>query len=539
MSEIRKKRRLAWIVGGVLGASVGAAAIATLLSSGSASATSAPPTLAMQQADAAASTAGGPLPSTVTVPMSGRDRVYTADQTSNTVSVIDPATNKVLGTIALGSQRLSNVISPQYVGDINVHGLAYSPNHQRLAVVSIASNSVDVINTATNTVVNRTDVGRASHEGWFTKDGTQFWVADRGRDTVTIVDAVHGGVITNLHVGQGPSKVVMSPDGAWAYVNHISQPDITVVNVATHQVVGTVSGIADAFSSDLAISPDGRQLWVPLKHVGKVTVVDLVHDKVLGTLNTGPDTNHPTFTVLPNGQFAYVTVGGLNVTKVYRLTSTGLPPLVATIHDTGNAPHGIWASGDYTRLYVGMEKSDGVDVIDTATNRVIHTLAVGQEPQALVYVPNAVPAGTTDANTPNVGTQGLGQPGYNVPTTLPDGTQGETLDPVLGRHLEATIRPIAGLDMIDLQARGLRPNTTYNAVSVGADGQRTPIVTFATDANGNAPQVLAFSVFSGQRIALSVAGSTDRPTSSTGSDMNAGMGTNTVTAADLYYCCCC
>jgi YVTN family beta-propeller protein len=541
MSKIREKRRTTWIVGGVLAASMGAAVISTLLSPGSATATPAPPpaTQAMQEADAAASTAGGPLPSTVTVPISGRDRVYTADQTSNTVSVIDPATNKVLGTIALGSQRLSNVISPQYVGDINVHGLAYSPNHQRLAVVSIASDSVDIIDTATNTVVNRTDVGRASHEGWFTQDGTQFWVADRGRDTVTIVDAVHGGVITNLNVGQGPSKVVMSPDGKWAYINHIAQPDITIVNVATHQVVGTISGIADMFSSDLAISPDGKQLWVPLKHVGKVTVVDLVHDKVLGTLNTGPDTNHPTFANLPTGQFAYVTVGGLNQTKVYRITSTGTPPLVATIQDTGNAPHGIWASGDFTRLYVGMEKSDSVDVIDTATNKVIHTQAIGQEPQALVYVPNAVPAGTTDANTPNLGTQGLGQQAHNVPTTLPDGSQGETLDAVLGRRLEATIRPIAGLDMIDLQARNLQPNTTYNASSVAVGGSRTPIVTFATDAHGNAPQVLAFSVFTGQSIALSVAGSTDRPTSSTGSDMNAGMGTNTVTAADLYYCCCC
>ena len=30
------------------------------------------------------------------------DRVYTAEQTSNTVSVIDPATNQYLGSIFLG-----------------------------------------------------------------------------------------------------------------------------------------------------------------------------------------------------------------------------------------------------------------------------------------------------------------------------------------------------------------------------------------------------------------------------------------------------
>ena len=190
-------------------------------------------------------------------------------------------------------------------------------------------------------------------------------------------------------------------------------------------------------------------------------------------------------------------------------------------------------------MYVGMEKSDSLDVIDTATNKVIDTLAIGQEPQALVYVPGAVPAGTTDADTPNLGTQGLGQQGHNVPTRLPDGSHGETTNPVLGKHFEARIRPVAGLDMIDLQARNLRPNTTYNAFSVDADGKQTPIVTFTTAANGGAPQVLAFSAFTGRSIALEVAGGTHRPTSSTRNDMTAGTGTNTVTAAALSGCCCC
>jgi len=35
-------------------------------------------------------------------PISSRDRVYTADQVSNTVTVINPKTDEVLGTIPLG-----------------------------------------------------------------------------------------------------------------------------------------------------------------------------------------------------------------------------------------------------------------------------------------------------------------------------------------------------------------------------------------------------------------------------------------------------
>ncbi|MEW2500160.1 MULTISPECIES: beta-propeller fold lactonase family protein [unclassified Amycolatopsis] len=434
------------------------------------------------------------VPPPAPVPVTSHDRVYTADQTSNTVTVIDPSANKVLGTIALGAQRLSNTLNPQYLDDENVHGLAYSPNRQRLGVVSIGSNTVDIIDTTTNKVLSHTDVGRASHEGSFTRDGREFWVADRGRDTVTIVDALHGGVIENLPVGTGPSKVVMSPDGRTAYVNHIALPEITVVDVASRRITGHITGLGDVFSSDLAISPDGRELWVPHKRAGKTSVVDLVHHRVQAVLTTGPDTNHPNFA----GDFAYLTVGGLDETLVYR-RSPGTPKLVATVHDTGHAPHGIWPSGDGSRMYVGMEKSDSVDVIDTRTQRVVSSFGVGQEPQALVYVPNAAPGG----GAPNLGTQGLGQQGHDVAATLPDGSDGTTLDPATGRRLEVTVRPIAGLDSIGLQARGLAPNTTYTASSVDSHGARTTLVSFRTDAMGNAPQVLAFAVFTGRSVALS------------------------------------
>ena len=51
----------------------------------------------------------------------------------------------------------------------------------------------------------------AAHEGWFTKDGTQFWVADRARDTITISNAVHGGVIANVNIGARPQRPPAEP----------------------------------------------------------------------------------------------------------------------------------------------------------------------------------------------------------------------------------------------------------------------------------------------------------------------------------------
>jgi len=85
---------------------------------------------------------------------SNGDRVYTGDQTSNTVSVIDPATQKLLGVIRLGDP-VPGALSPLYKGALLVHGLGFSPDHRTLAVISIGSNSVTLIDTTTNRIKAR------------------------------------------------------------------------------------------------------------------------------------------------------------------------------------------------------------------------------------------------------------------------------------------------------------------------------------------------------------------------------------------------
>ena len=75
------------------------------------------------------------VPLMAQTPVTSNDRVYSADQTSNTVSVIDPATQTLAGEIVLGAVR-SEVLSPIYRGEANVHGLGFSPDHRTLVVVS-------------------------------------------------------------------------------------------------------------------------------------------------------------------------------------------------------------------------------------------------------------------------------------------------------------------------------------------------------------------------------------------------------------------
>src|SRR5499425_2738064 len=151
------------------------------------------------------------------VPVSSRDRVYAAEQFSNTVSVTDPASNKLLGVIRLGEPQPVN-FSPLYRGQVLVHGLGFSPDGRTLAVVSIGSNSVTFIDTASNTVKHTTYVGRSPHEAFFTPDGKEVWVTVRGEDYVSVIDAQSYAEKSRLKTPGGPGMTMFSPDGRYGFI---------------------------------------------------------------------------------------------------------------------------------------------------------------------------------------------------------------------------------------------------------------------------------------------------------------------------------
>src|SRR5271154_4923334 len=121
------------------------------------------------------------------VAVSHHDRVYSAEQFSNTVSVTDPVDNRLVGVIRLGDPQPGN-FSPLYKGQLLVHGMGFSFDHKTIAVVSIGSNSVSFIDTATNAVKHTTYVGRSPHEAFFTPDGKEVWVTVRGENYVSVLD---------------------------------------------------------------------------------------------------------------------------------------------------------------------------------------------------------------------------------------------------------------------------------------------------------------------------------------------------------------
>src|ERR1700756_666540 len=143
------------------------------------------------------------------VPISHHDRIYAAEQFSNTLSVTDPADNTLLGVIRLGDPQPAN-FSPLYNGQVLVHGMGFSPDHRTIDVVSIGSNAVTFIDTATNTGKPTTYVGRAPHEAFFTPDGKEVWVTVRGENYVSVLDGTTYEEKTRITTPTGPGMQIFS-----------------------------------------------------------------------------------------------------------------------------------------------------------------------------------------------------------------------------------------------------------------------------------------------------------------------------------------
>ncbi|PSJ64093.1 YncE family protein [Pseudaminobacter soli (ex Li et al. 2025)] len=411
------------------------------------------------------------------IPISHHDRVYAAEQFSNTVSVTDPADNKLLGVIRLGEPAPTN-FSPLYKGQLLVHGMGFSPDHRTIAVVAIGSNAVTFVDTATNAVKHVTYVGRAPHEAFFTPDGKEVWVTVRGENYVSVLDGTTYEEKTRIVVPNGPGMTIFSPDGKYGYVCSSFNPETVAITVADHKIVGHIKQ-ESPFCPNIAATPDGKQVWFTLKDTGKTQVFDASPPfALLKTLDTGPISNHVNFARNERGQFAYVTIGGLNEVEVFRTDDFSK---VATI-PVGKLPHGIWPSGDGTRVYVGLENEDKLAAIDTASNTVIANVPIGQAAQAVVYVPNAVPEGTGTE-----GLQPLGVAGQSAQFTMrPAGDKSAPADKA---PTSVTLFDQGLVQVLEAAVTGLEPKHPYVlALAERADGKGKlePLSGFTTNPAGSA-----------------------------------------------------
>jgi YVTN family beta-propeller protein len=131
-------------------------------------------------------------------------------------------------------------------------------------VTNSGSNTVSVIDTATNTVVTTVTVGSGSPQAVaVTPDGKHAYVTIPGSYSVSVIDTATNTVVATVTVGTNPFAVAVTPDGNHAYVANISSSNVSVIDTATNTVVATVTvgngptgvGIIPPSASALQVSP--------------------------------------------------------------------------------------------------------------------------------------------------------------------------------------------------------------------------------------------------------------------------------------------
>ncbi|WP_416829180.1 cytochrome D1 domain-containing protein [Ectobacillus polymachus] len=307
-------------------------------------------------------------------------RVYTMNEISNTVSVIDPSTNKFLMDIPLGDEDIHR---PLYNGFIDVHGAWLSPNGKILLVTARGSSDVVKIDTETNKVVGYLPVGREPHAIMFTNDGKEAWVTIRGEDYIDVIDPETLTLKEKIKTVNGPGMPVFSNDGKYAFISSQKEDQVDIINMDTHKSVKKLT-VGGKFSPFIMTTPDGSEVWVVNKDTSKITVIDAKALTVKSIFNVGPKPNHVHFITTKQGNFAYLSVtGDANQVEVYKTEDKTL----VTKINVGKTPHGVMPNEDMSRLYVDNEVSNDVYVIDTTTNKVMIIIPVGKKPIDLIYKP--------------------------------------------------------------------------------------------------------------------------------------------------------
>lgn len=263
---------------------------------------------------------------------------------------------------------------------------AYIPNSK--------SNTVSVIDTATNTITATVPVGNYPNGVAVSPDGSKAYIANWKDSTVSVIDTASFKV-TTFSVPSGPEGIVISPDGKKAYVANRGVDKVSVVDTATNKIIDTVSLPAKSALVGIAVSPDGKKVYTANGGLYSVSVIDTATKSAKSLSIPGSPIN---VVVGRDGKKVYVsTLSGM----VYAIdTATNNVKQMAKL---GELLWGVDISPDGKKLYVTDNSLYGsnVAVIDTATNQVT-TVSINGDLTGVSVTPDGKKVYVTDDINKNV-----------------------------------------------------------------------------------------------------------------------------------------
>ena len=251
---------------------------------------------------------------------------YGARNPGSTISVIDVAARKELRRVDLGSLRRPHGITfadgkVYFTAEVNKLIGRYDP----------AGNQVDwLLGTGQN----------GTHMVLVSKDANQFFTANIGSDTISVIDRAAGTLGWNqtvIPVGKGPEGIDISPDGQELWAAHSLDGGVSIIDISAKKVTQTLD-VQTKRSNRLKFTPDGRLVLISDLEGGELVVVDRVARKQVKRIK--PGRNPEGILMAPDGSRAYVAVAGDNQVAIIDLKTLELTGRIST----GSGPDGMaWA----------------------------------------------------------------------------------------------------------------------------------------------------------------------------------------------------
>ena len=269
------------------------------------------------------------------------------------------------------------------------------------------SNTVSVINTATNTALKPITVGIGTSAIAVTPNGKTVYVSSgasivngmvcgsggpqTAASTVTPISTATNKPGKPINAGKSPGPIAITPDGRTAYV--LSQRGVVPISTATNKPGKPINAGKDL--TGIAITPDGKTAYVVSTSSATVTPIRTATNTALKLIKVGngqPAQPGPSpIAITPNGKTAYVVnlIAGTVTPISTAANAPGRP--VAVKSSPGVMLDGIGIAPDGRTAFILNEVFEPASFpgtvipFRTATNTQGKPITVGSAPSAIVF----------------------------------------------------------------------------------------------------------------------------------------------------------
>jgi YVTN family beta-propeller protein len=175
-------------------------------------------------------------------------------------------------------------------------GIAVSPDGKTLYTAENLSKKVAVIDLGANKVITKIEVGEYPYDCVVSGDGKRVYVSNWGSRSVAVIDTAEKKVLTSIMVGDHPNDLELARDDKTLYVANANSNTVSVIDTAQLKVIEAISTALHPKSpigstpNALALSPDEKTLYIANADNNNVAIIDVAKrgkSEVEGFIPTG------------------------------------------------------------------------------------------------------------------------------------------------------------------------------------------------------------------------------------------------------------